>query len=149
MGRASVRMSGEVTKSVLIAAPAAVIFRALTDEEELVQWLPRSAKMDARVGGEYRFVFYMATKNSETTAVGKILELSPNRKLVYTFASSRDPPSSPPSVLTWTLEEGSDGKTLVTLVHSGFVGDSYRDLLAWGYYVDRLVAHCQRMQLRD
>lgn len=142
-------MLGEITKSVLIAAPAAVIFRALTDEAELVQWLPRSAKMDARAGGEYRFVFYMKTKNSETTAEGKILELSPDRKLVYTFASSRDPPGAPPSLLTWTLEEGPDGKTLVTLVHSGFGGDPYRDLLAWGYYVERLAAHCPRMQLRD
>lgn len=142
-------MSSEITKSVLIDAPASVIFKALTDEKELVQWMPRSSKMDARVGGEYEFNFHSKAKGSETTARGRIVELVPNRKLVYTFASSRDAPGAPPSLLTWTLEEVSPEKTLVTLIHSGFSGDSYRDLLAWGYYIDRLAAHCSRMPVRS
>ncbi len=142
-------MSGELTKSILVDAPASVIFKALTDEKELVQWMPRSAKMDARVGGEYEFNFYQAAKNLETTARGKIVELVPDKKLVYTFASSREAPGSPPSLLTWTLEEGLDGKTLVTLVHSGIGGNAFSLFVGWGYYLEQLATHCSRMPVRN
>lgn len=141
-------MSGEITKSVLIDAPASVIFKALTDEKELVQWMPRGARMDARVGGEYEFSFYSAAKDLETTATGRIVELVPDRKLVYTFASSRDIAGAPPSLLTWTLDECPDGKTRVTLVHSGITGDSFHLFLGWGYYLDQLSVHCARMPVR-
>lgn len=137
-------MSNEITRSVLVDAPASAIFKALIDEKELVQWMPRSAKIDAREGGEYEFVFHSAVKNADTIAKGRILELVPGKRLVFTFASSRDAPGAPPSRLVWTLEEGSGGKTLVTLIHSGFSGDGYRDLLAWQYYIERLAAHFSR-----
>ncbi len=138
-------MSSEITKSVLIDAPASVVFKALTDEKELVHWMPRSAKMDARVGGEYEFTFYRGANNSETTARGRIVELVPDRKLVYTFEWSREALGAPPSLLAWTLEEGSDGKTRVTLVHSGVGRDAFAVNLGWGYYLDQLAAHCSRM----
>jgi uncharacterized protein YndB with AHSA1/START domain len=141
-------VSSEITKSIIIDAPASVIFRALTDEKELVQWMPRSARMEARVGGEYEFNFYRTTTHAETIARGRILELVPDRKLVYTFASSREAPDTPPSLLTWTLEEGSDGKTLVTLVHSGISGDSFHLFLGWGYYFEQLATHSSKMLAR-
>jgi len=141
-------MPGELTKSVLIDAPASVIFKALTDEKELVQWMPRSARMDARVGGEYEFRFYAAARDAETTARGRIVELVPNRKLVYTFASSRDAPGAPPSLLTWTLEEEPGGRTLVTLVHSGIGADAFHLFLGWAYYLVQLAFHCPRMPVR-
>lgn len=126
-------MAGEITKSILIDAPAAVIFEALTDESVLVQWLPRKARMDLRVGGEYEFDFYRASNRSETTAKGRIVELVPNRELVYTFVSSMGAPDVSETLLTWTLEEASDGKTLVTLVHSGLHGNAFNLFLGWGY----------------
>ncbi|HUI01822.1 MAG TPA: SRPBCC domain-containing protein [Nitrososphaerales archaeon] len=135
-------MSSEITKSVLIDAPASVIFRALTDEKELVQWMPRTARMDPRVGGEYEFVFYKAANKSETAARGRIVEIVPDRKLVYTFAWTREGPAAPSTLLTWTLEEGSDGKTRVTLVHSGVGKDAFAVNLGWGYYLGNLSAHC-------
>jgi len=135
-------MATDITKSILIDAPASVVFRALTDEKELVQWMPRRAKMDARVGGEYEFNFYSAARNSETNAKGKILELVPNRRLVYTFEWSRDGPGALPTKLSWTLEEGPEGKTRVTLVHSGVGKDAFTINLGWGYYLDALVKLC-------
>ena len=106
--------------------------------------MARSAKMDPKEGGEYTLGFYSKARNAETTARGRIVELVPNRKLAYTYVSSEDEPGAPPSLLTWNLDRSSDGKTLVTLTHSGFGGDPYRDILAWGYYLERLAAHCSR-----
>ncbi len=118
-----------MTKAVLVDAPASAVFRTLTDEEELVQWMLKAAKIDVRVGGEFEFSFYSAVNKTETTARRRIVEFVPGRRFAYTFASSRDAAGEAPSQLTWTLEEASDGKTLVTLVHSGFGGDSHRDSL--------------------
>ena len=137
-------MSNEITRSVLVDAPVSLVFRALTDEEELVRWMPRRAKMDAKVGGEYEFEFYAPARDSSTMAKGKVVELVPGKKVAYTFASSRDPPWARPSLMTWTVKVGSDGKTLVTLVHSCISGDSYSELLAWDYYIKRLAAYCSR-----
>ena len=77
-------MSNEITKSVSVDAPESMVFKALTDERELVRWMAKSAKMDAREGGEYEFTFVWATRNTETTARGGVVELAPNRKLAYT-----------------------------------------------------------------
>lgn len=139
-------MSTEITKSILIDAPAEVVFKALTDEEELVQWMPRRAKMDARVGGQYEFDFYRESNRSETVAKGEVLELVPNRKLVYTFVSSLGRSDVTQTLLTWTLEEEPGGKTLVTLVHSGLSGTSFILFLGWGFYLERLAAHCQKVK---
>ena len=70
-------MSSEITKSVMIDATASVIFKALIDQEELVQWMLRRARMDASVGGEYEFNFYSAAKKSETAARGRRSNSSP------------------------------------------------------------------------
>lgn len=105
--------------------------------------------MDARVGGEYEFEFYSASKEVGSSARGRIVELVPDRKLVLTFASSREAPGAPPSLVTWTLEEGPDGKTRVTLVHSGIGAASFSLFLGWGYYLTRLTEHCSRMPVRN
>ncbi len=143
-------MPSEITRSIMIDAPAALIFEALTTEAELAQWMPRSAKIDARVGGEYEFNFYWAAKKVETTARGRVVELVPNRKVSYTFASSEDPPGTPPSLVTWTIEECSDGKSRVTLVHSGIDAAScLKRSQGWGYYLDRLAAYSSRSPVRQ
>ena len=46
-------MTREIRKSMEISAPADVVFKALTDENEIVQWFAYAgAKFDARNGGE-------------------------------------------------------------------------------------------------
>ena len=141
-------MSREITKSITIDAPESVVFRALTDEKELARWMAKTARMDAREGGEYELCFYSEARDVETTARGKVVEIVPGKKLVYTYVSSEDVPGAA-SLLAWNVGKGSDGKTLVTLVHSGFGGDPYREILAWGYYLERLADHCSRTASRD
>ena len=78
----------ETRKSIVIEAPPSVVFKALTDEAELVQWMHKEAKMDLRVGGEYEFKFHWAAANVTAIVKGKIIELIPNKKLSYTFDAS-------------------------------------------------------------
>jgi len=49
-------------------------------------------------------------------------------------------------VVTWTLDELTDGKTRVTLVHSGITKEVYGDTDAgWGYYTSQLARYCREM----
>ena len=70
-------MTSEIKKVVVVDAPPAVVFRALTDEKELVQWMPREAKMDARVGGRYEFKFYWEARKQESAAKERYSSWSP------------------------------------------------------------------------
>jgi len=112
--------------------------------------MPREAKMNAKVGGEYEFRYYWPAKKLEATAKGKILDLVPSKRLSYSFESSRkmsDPRTT--SVVTWTLDELPSGKTLVTLVHSGITEQGSGDTdMGWGYYATQLAEHCSKMMAR-
>ena len=111
----------ELRKTIVVDATPEVVFKALTDEKELVEWMPTSAKMDARVGGEYEFRYYWPERNVDSTSWRKILELVPNRKLSYTWNARKSGSPMPfnASIVTWILEELPEGKTRVTLTHSG------------------------------
>ena len=130
----------ETRKTTVIDAPPSVVFRALTDEAELVRWMHKEAKMDLRVGGEYEFKFHRAATNITAIAKGKILELIPNKKLSYTFDATY--PGSDRrvegTVVTWTLEELPDGKTRVTIVHTGVEWEGY------SYWLGQLANHCRQ-----
>jgi len=143
-----IKVPNEIKKVVMVDAPPAVVFKALTDEKELVQWMPKEAKMDARVGGQYEFKYYRASRNLEAVAKGEILELVPGKRLSYTFDSMRggSAPSLAKSVVTWTLEELPSGKTMVTLVHSGITEELAGDTdMGWGHYTAQLAAHCAKV----
>lgn len=95
--------------------PARLVFEAWTTPELLKQWwVPKSfgvmlvsCELDARVGGQYRFVF--AQGDATMAFFGKYLEVTPPSRLVWTNEEAEDGP-----VTTLTLEEKA-GKTLLTL----------------------------------
>ena len=131
----------ETRKTIVIDAPSPVVFKAITDETELVQWMHKEARMDLRVGGEYEFKFYWAEANITAVAKGKILELIPNKKLTYTFdatylGSDRRVEGT---VVTWTLDELPDDKTRVTVHHVGV------DWAGYVYWLQRLESYCRAM----
>jgi len=133
----------ETRKSIVIDAPPSVVFRAITDEAELVQWMHKEARMDLRVGGEYEFKFHWAAINLTAVAKGRILELIPNKRFSYTFdATYADSDRRVEgTVVTWTLEELPKGKTRVTVVHTGVEWEGY------SYWLGQLAKHCrQRLQ---
>jgi uncharacterized protein YndB with AHSA1/START domain len=139
-------VADSITKSIVVDAPPSVVFKALTDEKELAQWMPQEAKMDARIGGEYEFKYHWAQRGLDAVAKGKVLELVPDRRFAYSFVSSRggSGASLADSVVTWTLDELPDGRTRVTVVHSGITTGVSGDADAgWGYYTSQLAAHCR------
>src|SRR5207247_1395353 len=76
---------GEVRKTIVVDAPPKVVFKALTNEKELVRWMPQEARIDPRRNGEYEFKYHWAEKGLHSVATGKILELIPDKRLSYTY----------------------------------------------------------------
>ena len=137
----------EVRKTIVLDASPEVVFKALTDEQELVQWMPNQAKFDARVGGEYEFKYHWADRNVDGTVRGKVLELTPNKRLTYTWDSQRSDYKGhrSESKITWILDELPDGKTRLTLIHSGMSKQSREDTeRGWSYYLGRLAGRVNK-----
>src|SRR6476469_1238181 len=53
----------EIKKTIVIDASPEVVFKAVTDPEELTNWFPDQAILEPRTGGKMKFSFYK--KNSE------------------------------------------------------------------------------------
>lgn len=139
----------EVRKTIDVDAPAAVVFKALTDERELVKWLPQEAKMDPRVGGRLQFRYRREGRPNELVFEGEVLELVRDRKVSYTYhfpraESAQVAGPTPDTVVTWTLAALPDGKTRVTVVHTGFItGLAKYAEEGWERNLSQLARYCR------
>jgi uncharacterized protein YndB with AHSA1/START domain len=141
--------AAEIRKSIDIDAPPERVYRALTDEMELVQWMPTEAEMELRQGGRLRFRFHWEARNVDTEVTGRIVELVPGKKVVYTWVaamrSDRDPTrmdDAPAALVTWTLDELPGGRTRVTLLQTGFDERFRRDNESgWEHFLSQLKDH--------
>ena len=141
--------TAEIRKSIEIDASPEAVFRALTDEKELVKWMPTKATIDPRVGGKLLFTFHWDARNIDTEVKGTIRELIPGRRLSYTWVaamrSDRDPSrmeDAPEALVTWSLEELPGRRTRVTLVQKGF-DERYRQdgEAGWEHFLSQLKNH--------
>ena len=90
------------------------VYRAFTDAEAMVKWLPPNGftgkvhEMDARVGGSYKMSFTNFTTGSSHSFGGKYLELKPGELLRY--IDKFDDPNLPGEMnVTVALKEVSVG----------------------------------------
>jgi uncharacterized protein YndB with AHSA1/START domain len=104
---------------VLRATPERV-FRAFTDPDAMVKWLPphgftgKVHEMDARVGGRYRMSFTNFSTGQSHSFGGTYVELEPNELLRY--SDRFDDPNLPGEMMTTvTLKAVSCGVELRVL----------------------------------
>jgi uncharacterized protein YndB with AHSA1/START domain len=106
--------------SLVVSAPPEEVFRAFTDAEALMSWLPpgtmtgRALEYDFRVAGRYRIELTYgqaapaaAGKTTGRTDVsqGRFVTLEPGRRIVQTVEfDSQDPAFAGEMVITWELE---------------------------------------------
>lgn len=93
-----------------IQAPAAEVYRALTNPTALRDWLCDAAESDPRPGGRI-YLWW----DSGFYAAGEYTALEPAKKIAYTWNGAREPS---PTRVTFKLAE-QDGGTRVVLTHSG------------------------------
>lgn len=141
----------EIKKSIEIGASPEVVFKAISDPNELTNWFPDAAILEPRVGGKTKFSYYKDSKRGtcardhDKTNEGRVLEFVKNKKLVYTW-QHMDVPDFPETIVTWELEEISKNKTRLTLTHTGFTSkDQVKDHFeGWSFFLNELTLYCKQ-----
>lgn len=122
-------------KTVILPVDPETAFGLITQPERLRRWKTVAARIDLRLGGEYRW-----TITPGNTAMGTITHLEPGKSLVYTWGwdgSTDLPPGA--SKVTLTLEPVAGG-TSVRLVHEGLTPEQeVGHAEGWDHYLARLV----------
>src|SRR5436190_18993493 len=100
-------------KNIVIDASPEVVFKAITDQEELTNWFPDQAILEAKLGGKVKFSFHKDKEREyrefDFFPEGTIVEFIPNKKVSYTWQEPNTP-DFPRTVVTWELEEIADNK---------------------------------------
>lgn len=107
-------------------APREKVFAAWTDvKQSSIWWVPKdctlvSCELDVRPGGKWRRT--MRGPNGNLIAkYGTYREVLPPERLVFTYNSDyANGTVDPETLVTITLEALADGRTRLTLTHSGF-----------------------------
>lgn len=122
-----------IEQSVFIPVDPDTAFALITKPERLRRWQTVAARVDLRVGGDYRW-----TITPGHSAAGTFTEIDPGKRVVFTWGW--EGPDSDASTVTITLEPG-DGGTTVRLVHEG-LGDEAAagHTEGWTHFLGRLVA---------
>lgn len=125
---------GQILATVNLAADPERVFRALASKE-ITEWWVRPGVFDTRewtgdvqVGGAWRASGM--TRGQPYVQGGRFLEIDSPRRLVHTWDGIGTP--GEPSTVTYVLEP-LDGKTRVTLRHSGFVSRDVCHAFAIGW----------------
>ena len=122
------------TKTVVLPVDLDEAFALITQPERLRRWQTVSARVDLRVGGDYRW-----TVTPGHSAAGTFREIEPGRRVVFGWGWEGNPDIAPDtSVVSIDLEPVADG-TKVTLVHDGLTGTALEmHAEGWNHYLGRL-----------
>lgn len=126
----------ELTLTRVVQAPASDVYRAFTDRDGLYYWLCNNALVNARVGGPA-----LLTWNTGYYAFVTFTALEPDKRIRLTWRGQGE---TNDSVVEVDLE-AADGRTTLTLKHSGFDTsanpDAYRQ--EWENHLRNLVSYLE------
>ncbi len=110
-----------IEKKVVINSPVADVWKALTDPVKIEQWMMMPNNFKPELNSDFIFNAEMNGNHFDITC--KVLEISENKKLVYSWSGPFFEGSSTVSIqLT-----GKDSRTELVLIHSGF-SDKQKDV---------------------
>jgi len=140
-----------------LPAPVETVWKYLTDDALRQRWF-MGGGIDGRVGGEIEFVFdhdqlsdgdvamperFAANKGKRWTE--QITRYDPPHAIAYTFGVGSD------TLATFELTDLGDGRTLLTLVHSGIKNPEQAANFGggWGSHLDVLQARLEGRSVPD
>jgi uncharacterized protein YndB with AHSA1/START domain len=106
-----------IEKKVVINAPVSKVWKALTDPGKIEQWMLMPNNFKPELNREFLFNAEMDGNHFDIKC--KVLEISENRKLVYSWSG----PFMEGNTTVSIQLSGKDGKTELILIHSGFAAN--------------------------
>lgn len=143
--RITTRSAGfELVMRAEFAAPCEAVFAAWTDRRLIARWWAAktyttlSCEMDVRPGGAWRRLL-RRPDGTVLIEYGTYREVVPPERLVFTYNSEGADPVEPETVVTVTLSKLSNGRTRLTLRHSGIDSDAAHAIheAGWSRCFDR------------
>ena len=124
-----------ITHEVMVHASPETIFAFFTDPQKMVLWKGRIAKLDPRVGGQYRVDI-----NGHDIAEGEYLEIDPPHRVVFSWGWAGEGNPIPPGTSRVEITLTPDGdETIVHLVHSDLpAGAGKQHAEGWNHFLPRL-----------
>ncbi len=132
-------MSRSIVKEVFINAPPPVVWKALTDAEELIRWFPVDARVQPGAGGSIWLSWGGGVEGE-----APITAWEPNKRFEWTETRG-----AIKLAVDFRIEAKSGG-TIVRLVNSGFgAGPDWDDEFhmtsgGWGYFTEHLRWYLER-----
>jgi uncharacterized protein YndB with AHSA1/START domain len=126
-----------VEREIRIEAPPSVVFEFLTDPAKMVRWMGTEAVLEPWPGGRY----YVNVNGHEGVS-GEVLEIIPDRRVVFSWGWEDGSLPLPPgqSTVEISLEPAGDG-TRLRLTHHDLPPGMHRfHRLGWDYALPRLAA---------
>jgi len=106
------KVPDRLRRQMVLPVPRKLVWRALTDPEQLAGWFCNQAELDLRPGGAMLFDF-----GGGEQASAEIEKADPERRLAFRWQPAGDDPAT--TLVQFTLEEVPRG-TRLTLTESGF-----------------------------
>ena len=139
----------EIKKSITIDASPEVVFKAITDPQELTHWFQDQAIQNSR-SRENTIEFLQTGKREHRSfdffPEGTIIEFIPHKRISYTWQEP-NMVDFPRTVVTWELEQFENNKTRVKLLHKGFqAGKLFEHDEGWSYFLNQLQKYCENRE---
>ena len=138
MPKPSQNHTQRVELAVHIVARPSTVFKFLSSPEHFKRWMGEGASVDLKPSGTVRVVY----PNGDV-AVGTVLDLVPNKRVVFAWGYESSKAEIPPDStrLTIELEEQTNG-TRIRLLHEGLPDEQSRNEHAtgWSYYTNALAS---------
>ena len=130
-----------VIKEIGVSPTPSRTFGALTKPSQLNKWFTQGAKVNLRVGGSY---------SNRDGDKGRFLDIVHNERLRFTW----DNPSYAPNSIVEILLKRIRGRTVVTLIHSGFKQrEDFEEYASggsgWNWALENLKAHLEHRRIID
>ncbi|MFY1674664.1 SRPBCC family protein [Plantactinospora sp. WMMB334] len=109
--------SAKMAEEIVIDAPPEAIYESLTDSAKASEWFGHPIEIEPFVGGRWAMGGFDNNPNP-----AKVLDLTPGRAMTVDWG--------PIGVVSWELE-GSEGKTKLSFVQSGFDRPPYAGWTGW------------------
>lgn len=122
------------TKTVVLPVDIDEAFALITEPERLRRWQAVSARVDLRVGGDYRW-----TITPGHVAAGTFREVEPGKRVVFGWGWEGSPDLAPDASTVSITVEPVAGGTRVTLTHEGLTDEqAAMHAEGWNHYFGRL-----------
>lgn len=124
-----------LVREIFIAAPPERVFAFLVDPAKMVRWIGVHVELDARPGGILRI-----DPNGRDVASGKVLEVVPSARLVFTWGWENSAHGVPPGSTVVEFDLAPEGAgTRLTLTHRDLPDATREDHgTGWTHYLGRL-----------